>query len=161
MDLRRELNRKIERKQADIKEWEKERNERDAMIREGYAYISGLSETLKLLPKETPATTAALALRAGSEVARARDAILKAGKPLHVDELLKAIGKAVSHNSKASLSGSLATYARKEVVFTRPAPNTFGLFELEQDSSPEVILEDEPPPNFGAMNGEGAKTVKG
>lgn len=159
MDLRRELNRKIERKRAEVEVWEKEKGEREALIREAHAYIGALSETLKLLPRQTPGTAAAMALRAGSEVARAREAILKAGKPLHVDELLKALGKPVNHNNKASLSGSMATYVRKQTVFTRPAPNTFGLIELEQDT-PEITLEDEPPPNFGAMNGGGAKVVK-
>jgi hypothetical protein len=97
-----------------------------------------------------------MVLRAGSEVARAREAILKAAKPLHVDEILKALGKPVNHNNKASLSGSIATYVRKHMVFSRPAPNTFGLIELEVDA-PEVVLEDDPPPNFGAMNGGGSK----
>ncbi len=156
MDLRRELNRKIERKRAEVEIWEKERSERDLLIREAHAYITALSETLKLLPKETPSAAAVMALRAGSEVARAREAILKAAKPLHVDELLKALGKPVNHNNKASLSGSIATYVRKNTVFTRPAPNTFGLIELEQEV-PEAVLEDDPPPNFGSMNGGGSK----
>jgi hypothetical protein len=155
MDLRRELTRKIERKRSEVETWEKEKSEREALIREGQAYIGALVETLKLLPKETPSATAASALRAGSEVARAREAILKAGKPLHVDEILQALGKPINHNNKASLSGSIATYVRKEMIFSRPAPNTFGLIELEQDT-PEVTLEDEPPPNFGSMNGGGS-----
>jgi hypothetical protein len=155
MDLRRELNRKIERKRAEIAEWTREKNEREALIREGHAYIAGLTETLKLLPKETPAT-AAMTLRPDSEVAKSRLAILKAGAPLHVDELLKAIGKPINHNNKASLSGSLSTYVRKGQIFTRPAPNTFGLIELEQDSSQETPFEEERSPDFGSKNGGAA-----
>lgn len=152
MDIRRELNKKIERKQADISEWTREKIEREALIRESRAYIAGLTETLKLLPKESP-STAGTALRPGSEVAKARQAILNAGLPLHVDQLLRAIGKPVNHNNKASLSGSLATYVRRNAIFTRPAPNTFGLLELEQDSPQEPLFEESPPADFGSMNG--------
>jgi hypothetical protein len=152
MDLRRELNRKIEKKHAEVMMWTRQRNQYDAWIREGNAYIGALTETLKLLPRETPVDTA-LTLRPNSEVAKSRQAILSAGRPLHVDELLKALGKPINHNNKASLSGSLATYVRKNEIFTRPAPNTFGLVEFERESLQETLFDEEPPPEFGSMNG--------
>ncbi len=145
MELRKELKRKIERKQAEIRQWEEQTRELSARVREGLAYVSGLEETLKLLPKETAAETA-MALRPDSALAKAREIILKAGKPLHIAELLKALDRPINHNTRAALSGSLAAYVRKNEVFTRPAPNTFGLVELER-------LTDEPPADFGAVNG--------
>jgi hypothetical protein len=148
MDIRRELNKKIERKRLEIAEWTRDKNEREALIREAHAYIAGLTDTLKLLPKENP-SNAGMALRPGSEVAKARQAILNAS-----------MGKPLNHNNKASLSGSLATYVRKNVIFTRPAPNTFGLMELEQDSPQEPLFEEEPPANFGSMNGAETKNEK-
>ncbi|MGH7813233.1 MAG: hypothetical protein ACREQI_04435 [Candidatus Binataceae bacterium] len=154
MNLRRELNRKIERKRAEIETWTQEKNEREALTREGAAYIAGLTETLRLLPKEM-ASDAAKALRPDSAVAKAREIILKAGCPIHISAILTAMGKPVNHDNKAALSGSLSTYVRKEQIFTRPAPNTFGLIELEQEPAPP---EDEPPPGFGAMNGKTVKT---
>lgn len=78
-------------------------------------------------------------------MAKARDALLKEAKPLHIDDLLKAIGKTKEH--KASVSGSLGNYVRKNEIFTRPAPNTFGLKEFDE-SQPE----EEPPEDFGVAD---------
>jgi hypothetical protein len=149
MDLRKELKRKIERKQLEIQQWQAESRELEMKVREAAAYVSGLEETLKLLPRENPSEAASTALRADSAVAKAREAILKAGKPLHINDILKALGKAVNHDSKASLGGSIGAYARKRQVFTRPAPNTFGLIEFQQESK----AEDELPPDFGVIKG--------
>ncbi|MGH8012745.1 MAG: hypothetical protein ACREQ4_09625, partial [Candidatus Binataceae bacterium] len=91
-------------------------------------------------------------LRADSAVAKARELILKAGGPVHINDLLVALGKAVNHNTKAALAGSLSDYVRKNHVFTRPAPNTFGLLELEQRGS-DPRVGDELSPQFGFVNG--------
>ena len=155
MDVRRELKRKIERKQAEIQQWQAESQELQTKVREAIAYVSGLEETLKLLPRETPAEAATASLRADSAVAKAREVILKAGKPLHINDILKALGKATTHESKASMSGSIAAYARKNQVFTRPAPNTFGLIEFQPDPKPD----DELPADFGVINGRAKETT--
>jgi hypothetical protein len=154
MDLRKELKRKIERKQGEIQQWQVEGRELETRVREALAYVCGLEETLKLLPRETLSEAATTSLRADSAVAKAREVILKAGKPLHINEILKALGKAVNHDSKASMSGSIGAYARKNQVFTRPAPNTFGLIEFQQEPKPE----DELPPDFGVVNGKSKET---
>jgi hypothetical protein len=155
MDLRKELKRKIERKQGEIQQWQAESRELETKVREAVAYVSGLEETLKLLPREMLSEAATTSLRADSAVAKAREAILKAGKPLHINDILKALGKAVNHDSKASMSGSMGAYARKNQVFTRPAPNTFGLIEFQQEPKPE----DELPPDFGVVNGKAKETA--
>lgn len=150
MDLRKELKRKIEKKQAEIQQWQAEMAELQTKIRESLAYVAGLEDTLKLLPRETPSEAASMALRPDSAVAKAREAILKAGRPLHINEILKALGKPINHDTKASLSGSIGAYFRNNQVFTRPAPNTFGLIEFQQEPKPE----DDLPPNFGVINGK-------
>jgi hypothetical protein len=155
MDLRKELKKKIERKQGEIQQWQGEGRELETKVREAVAYVSGLEEALKLLPRETLSEAATTTLRTDSAVAKAREAILKAGKPLHINDVLKALGKAVNHDSKASLSGSIGSYARRSQVFTRPAPNTFGLIEFQQESKPE----DELPPDFGVVNGKAKETA--
>lgn len=150
MELRKELKRKIEKKQAEIQDWQAELLEVQTKVREARAYVAGLEETLKLLPRESPAEAASMALRPDSAVAKAREAILKAGKPLHINDILKALGKPINHDTKASLSGSIGAYVRNGQVFTRPAPNTFGLIEFQQESK----LEDDLPPDFGVINGK-------
>jgi len=124
MGLRNDLERKIERKRQEIKELE-------FKIREAQAYISAHQETLKMLSREGSGLLAERNLRVGSSIAKARDAIKKAGKPLHIADLLKALGRPNDKKNRLSLSGSLAHYVRKGEIFSRPAPNTFGLTEFE------------------------------
>jgi hypothetical protein len=150
MDVRRELRRKIEKKQGEIELWQTQLRELDTKVREGLAYVMGLEETLKLLPVESSADAANAALRPDSTIAKAREVILKAGKPLHIVEILKALGKSIDHDSKASLSGSIGAYVRNKQIFTRPAPNTFGLAEFQRDTK----AEEELPPDFGVINGK-------
>jgi hypothetical protein len=93
---------------------------------------------LKVLPRQT--VEPSRALRPGTSVDKAYRAIKTAGKPLQINEILKAIGRTADKKNRLSLSGSLAHYVRAEEIFTRPAPNTFGLMELERG---ENFLEDE------------------
>jgi len=148
MDLRKELNRKIEKKRGEIDQFTEEIRELNIKMREATAYVIGLEETLKLLPRENFTEAANTSLRPDSAVAKAREAILKAGKPLHINEILKQLGKEINHDSKASLSGSIGAYVRNNQHFTRPAPNTFGLIELESETGDEL------PPDFGVINGK-------
>ena len=62
---------------------------------------------------------------------------------MHIEEILKGMGKEVNRNSKGGLGGSIGMYVRKGIVFTRPGPNIFGLVEFE---TPSI---EEPPPDFG------------
>lgn len=96
-----------------------------------------------MLPKDGD-VRGADALRAGSELAKARDAIRSAGKPLHISEILAAIGKENTKKNRVSLGGSLAGYVRKGAIFSKSAPNTFGLIELTLDANGAV-----PPEGFG------------
>jgi hypothetical protein len=106
----------------------------------------------KLLPRDQNTTSnPRQALRPGSAVAKARDAIKKAGKPLHVTEILHAIGSEVDKKNRISLSGSLFGYVRRGGVFTRPAPNTFGLQEFQ---NARMRAEAEPPLGFGVLEVE-------
>jgi hypothetical protein len=144
MGLREELLKRIERKQEEIRELE-------LKIREGQAYLLGLQDTLKILPRDTESgVSVEPTLRPGTGIAKARDAIRAAGRPLHISELLKAAGRSVSKESRAGLSGSLAAYVRRHEIFTRPAPNTFGLIELEQERRVTRL-----PENFGKIAEEG------
>jgi len=45
-------------------------------------------------------------------------------------------------NKKVSLSGSLSSYVRKQAIFTKPKPNTFGLIKTDEDGG-EKIKEDQ------------------
>jgi len=145
MGLREELQKRIERKQAEIHDYE-------VKIREANAYLQGLMDTLKLVPRDDNSQTQATdTVRHGSKLAKARDAIKAAGKPLHITDILKAIGQTNIPKHRVSLAGSLAAYVRKGEVFTRPAPNTFGLVEFRPATSFEITQLDEIPATGGEV----------
>jgi hypothetical protein len=142
MGLRQDIEKKIERKREEMRNHE-------LAIREGASYVQALQETLKMLPRESAPSGNQQNLRPGSEIAKAREAIKKAGKPLHIGDLLKAIGRTNDKKSRLSLSGSIAHYVRNGQIFTRPAPNTYGLVELENHDMSEDIPEDESDTHVG------------
>jgi hypothetical protein len=143
MYLRKKLEAKIADQQRRIAQMERETSE-------AKSYLSGIQDALKMLPPDgiDPANAT---LREGSELAKVRDTLRKEGKPLHIDELLKRMGKEVNRNTKGGLAGSVGDYAKKGRIFTKTAPNTFGLIEF--DISSTVI---EPPEEFGLPKVAGA-----
>ena len=114
-------------------------------ITQAESYIQGFEEAMKMLPNDgVNGGSAVKTLRPGTKVARAREVLAKAGTPLHVNEILKAMGESQDRNNRTGLSGSIAAYVRQGEVFTRPAPNTFGLVEFASEPA-----NDEPPADFG------------
>src|ERR1700694_5844635 len=142
MGLREELGKRIERKQQEIKELE-------LKIREGYAYMQGLQDTLKLLPKDD-GQPQEVVLRPGTDMAKAQEAIRAIGHALHINDLLKALGKPIDKKNRLALGGSLARYARKNVVFRKTGPNTFGLADV---AAQRRDGGQEPPNDFGLPEG--------
>lgn len=139
MSTRRKFEERIRKKEAEIQELEMQ-------AREGRAYIQALQEAMKLLPREATNTGTEGdddVLRPGSTVAMARDALVHNGRPMHLLDILTAVGKEPNAANRASLGGSLSAYVRKGEIFTRPAPNTFGLVEFPPWRADVV------PPGFG------------
>lgn len=153
MALRIELQKRIERKQAEIREHEE-------AIRMAQAYIQGLQDTLKLIPKEDEFGQVSTAFRHGSNVAKARDALQAAGRPMHISDILKAMGQPADKKHRLALAGSIASYARKDQVFKKTAPNTFGLLEFDVNES-EQALSDEAVAGFAdVLTGIGGTRAK-
>jgi hypothetical protein len=125
MGLREELEKRIDRKLAEIREFEDR-------LREARAYLQGLQDTLKLVPRETLGDNDEVVLRNGSNIAKAREVLRLTGKPMHIIDLLKAMNQPTDKKNRLALGGSLAAYVRRSLVFNRPAPNTFGLLEFDQ-----------------------------
>lgn len=142
MGLREELQKRIEKKQQEIQEFR-------LKIREAEAYVQGLQDTIRILPKESgQRQSREVSLRPGTSLAKAREVILAAGKPLHINEILRAIGRQADKSNRVALSGNLAAYVRKGEVFSRPFPNTFDLLERARNQSRPT---EEPPEDFGVI----------
>lgn len=145
MGLREQFQKIIDRKQDEISRLESE-------IEKAKTYVQAIQDSMRFLPKESTQNAVEQQLRPTSGLARARDAIKAAGKPLHISDILKAIGHQDDKKHRVSLSGSISNYARKGQIFTRTAPNTFGLLGGENleisdpDQANGIIPED-----FGTM----------
>jgi hypothetical protein len=136
---RRSIEGMLKRKEQEIQDLE-------TQLKEARIYVQALQDVLKRFPKEPEGIANADAiLRAGSMVAQARDVILKIGKPLHVDQILVEQGKELTREHRTALGGSLSAYVRRGIIFTRAAPNTFGLLELTKREGEQP----EPPSDFG------------
>lgn len=137
MGLAGDIRKKIDRKSRELDELQDQREhlqkqvrELSTKMREVTAAIQAFEEVLKIAPPDdSDSGRAEPKIRPGSTVAMAREALRKHGKPMHIAKLLEAMGKEPTHESRVSLSGSLAAYVRNEQVFTRPEANTFGLVE--------------------------------
>lgn len=130
---------RIKKKEAEIQGLEER-------LRAARIYLQALQDVLGAIERESEGTIDP-GLRVGSSVAQAREVIMRAKKPVHISDLLAALGKGVTKETRASLSSSLAAYVRRGEVFTRSAPNTFGLIELGHPS--EGDLDTDPPVGFG------------
>lgn len=123
MGLREDFQKRVVKKEQEIAGLE-------TQIREARIYIQALQDSMKLLPR-TDAVSGQSSLRPNSSLYKAHEALRNAGKPLHITNLLQAMGRSTEKASRLSLASSIAAYVRRGEIFTRPAPNTFGLVELE------------------------------
>lgn len=116
-------------------------------LRTARIYLQALQDVMKALGGQSDEARGESILRSGSAVSQARDVILKASKPVHISDLLRALGRDDTRDVRASLTSSLAAYVRRGEVFTRPAPNTYGLVELGHETVEDA--EPAPPAGFG------------
>jgi hypothetical protein len=130
MGFRQDLEKRIKKKEQEIFELKRQ-------IDKAEAYLQALNDSLRFLPKDENEINPGSRLRPNSDLAKARNDLKKAGRALHITELLAAMGKPVTKSSRVSLSGSLSAYARRGEIFTRPLPNTFGLKEFEAVNAEE------------------------
>jgi hypothetical protein len=147
MGFREDIQKKIEKKQAELAEQERA-FERDQAA--SAAYIQALQDILKGLPREPSEVSADRIFRPGSIMAQTREMILAAKHPLHISEILRQLGK-TEKGARASVSGALGAYVRRGEVFVRPKPNTFGLAELGHSNDMESTADVEPPADFGTL----------
>lgn len=136
MKAERDIEKKIKQKEEDV------RSLREKLI-QAEAYLDALQESLRLIQK-TAESAIGNGIRPNSMIDKARNILRREGKAMHVGDILRAMGKEVSKSNRVSLSGSLGNYVRQKFVFTRPAPNTFGLIEFGETVQGDV------PVGFGA-----------
>lgn len=138
MKIERDIEKKIRQKEEEAQRLRED-------LYKAEAYIEALQESLRLIKKTSGSGVEGESVRPGSLVDKARKLLRKTGSPLHVNELLRGMGKEVNKKNRTSLSGSLGSYVRQNYIFTRIAPNTFGLIEFGESEESIVDI----PEGFG------------
>lgn len=154
MGARESLQRLADRKSQEIEQLE-------SQIQMARVYLQAIQDSIKALPREAQASgngNEKPVLRSGTLLAKAREAILKNGKPMYIGDILSSIGLENTKATRVSLVGSLGVYVRKKVIFTRPGPNIFGITGMEMSSANGSDVE--LPEEFGEVT-EGVKPVPG
>lgn len=129
MRFQKKLERELEKKVQDIERIEEELKEKEAALREAKAYMQAIEDMMKHIPKEEDGDENTISVRPGSTTDQALQVLRVEGAPLHIGEILQRMGREVTRQSRQALSGQLSHYVRRNRVFTRTAPNTFGLVE--------------------------------
>lgn len=134
MSLRTDFLRRIQKKQTEIAEMEREFA---AKVQGEKRYLQAMYDALKLLPKDGAEADSGrpAMLRKGSGTAKAYDALKRYGKPMHVTGIAEAIGKKATRQNTQGLASSMRAYVLKGEIFTKPAPNTYGLVEWGADGN--------------------------
>lgn len=146
MGARENLQKLADKKTQEIADLERQ-------IDRAKVYLQAIQDSIKALPKDQQAQAnteeRSTELRVGSILARTKDAITHHGQPMHINAILEALGLENTKKARVSLIGSLGNYVRKGSVFTRPAPNTFGLVGMEtpENGAVERVLPD----SFGKL----------
>ena len=115
------------------------------------AYLQAIQDSIKVLPKEPLNDKTEPELRPGTLLSQAKDVLKAEGKPMHVNEILKKMGKNVDKSSRISLSGSLSAYVRKRMIFKKTGPNIFALVETPLQSKGMQNEEGDLPDGFGSV----------
>ncbi len=138
MSAKNKIEQKIEKKKEEI-------IEHQSKIREAEVFIQAFQEALKVLPRVSPGLNGVPAIRENSIAWKAIKALRLNGRAMKINKLLEACG--FPKEKKQSVSGTLAFYIRKGVVFTRPSPGTYGLVEFKAGTV--ALLDAGPPHSFG------------
>jgi hypothetical protein len=144
MSERRKIEETLRKKEQEIQGLEEK-------IKNAKVYVKALRDVLKMLDKGSEPEVTESTLRQGSAVDQARDVIMGQGAPVHIGEMLEAMGKPQTREARSSLASSLAAYVRRQEIFVRTAPNTFGLIELGHNGDGDEIPA-EPPVGFGQVS---------
>jgi chromosome segregation ATPase len=144
--MRAKFDQKIRKKEQEIHELERQITELQQKVRDAKTYIQAVEDSKRLLPKddgtEHDLEDQEDTLKPGSAMAQARDVILKAGRRLHIDEILRAMGRDVTKKTRVSLAGSIASYARNKRVFEKVGPNTFRIIGMVE--TPQAVVPGPP-----------------
>lgn len=142
MSIRTDLEKRIERERQKIVELK-------AQVEKSEAFVQGLQEALKMLPRDgvrelgRKSKSKMPELRRGGNVEKTYNLLRQLGKGAHISEILVGIGAEDTKANRLSLSSTLSRYVRSDKIFSRPGPNTFALKEIAASSLPPEFGTDQ------------------
>lgn len=95
--------------------------------------ISAFEEILKLIPDngiQTKSNSVERTLRYGGLPQKTQSLLSREGKPLHIKEILERLDLPLTKANYLALASSIGTYAKNQRIFSKTAPNTFGLIDF-------------------------------
>jgi hypothetical protein len=134
MGVREDYFRRIEKKRAEV-------DEMRMKLRMEERYLEAMLDTYKILPRSDSNGSAPNAFRRGSGASKAYEALKRVGHPMHVKELAQAIGLKLDRASTQGLASAIRLYLMKGEIFTKPAPNTYGLVEFGESEQGVNLLD--------------------
>ena len=108
-------------KEAEIAKLEAELSAARAYVRLLRNRLNAAEKRLAELPEES-----------GDPIVAIRRIIVEAGQPVFIDDILSALGRPITRDSREQLRRLIVPWVRRGEVFTRPRPGMFGLIELEK-----------------------------
>jgi hypothetical protein len=138
MGVRDDYLRRIEKKRAEVEAIR-------TTLRLEERYLEAMLDAYKIMPRAGEDGNGAgrpSGLRKGSNTGKAYIALKRTGHALHVKDLVEAMGLKVSRTITQGLASSLRAYVNKNEIFTKPAPNTYGLVEFGGSDEPTNAKED-------------------
>lgn len=133
--MRKELEKRIRKQQAEIADFDKGITELQIKKVAAQAVLKELDSLLKSLPKEDDEPVKEKQLRKGTDVYEAREVLRIWKQPLYIDKIITYMNQEATNDRRRSLASQIAAYVRDNQIFTRPAPNTFGLKEFENQNT--------------------------
>ncbi len=135
MDVSKRLENLKKKKLAEIQSLKEDRQDLDAKISKCEAYIEGLGDAMRHLPKSDEDENAALRLRAGSSIDKIYRILQAKKEPMHINDLLAALGKPTDDKKvRQATVGPINQYVRQGRIFFRDKPSIFGLREWKKAS---------------------------
>jgi HB1/ASXL restriction endonuclease-like protein with HTH domain len=136
MGLKDDFFRRIEKKKIEVEAMR-------TALRLEERYLEAMYDAYKLLARGEAASNGGgpAGFRKGSYTDKAYKVLKQVGHPMHVKDIVEAMGAKANRANKQGVASSIRLYLTKGEIFTKPAPNTYGLVEFEQTDAPSDLKE--------------------
>lgn len=136
MSARGDIEKRIEREKQKILDLQ-------SQIEKSEHFILGLLEALKFVPQDGNVHEPKRVLQPGSVVKKVEELLRQAGKPMHMDDIIRGVPGA----KRPSLVSSLSRHVKKGTIFKRVGASTYSLLECDAPTKQKESID--LPPDFG------------